>query len=89
MAVGAQPGHVLGMVLREGMSLVLRGMVIGLVVAFAVTRLLSRFLYGISPADPATFAGISLFLAAVTLAATFVPARRAAQVDPIVALRYE
>jgi predicted permease len=89
MALGAQGGNVLRLVLREGMTLVVTGIALGLVVAFAVTRLLAGFLYGISPTDPAAFTIIALLLTAVALLASLIPARRAAKVDPMIALRYE
>lgn len=89
MALGAQIGDVLRLIVRQGMTLGLVGVVIGLLGGLAVTRLLSNFLYGVSPFDPVTFLGMAAILALVTLAATLVPALRAARVDPQVALRYE
>jgi len=89
MALGAQTGNVLRLVLKEGMVLVAGGVAAGLIVAAAVTRLLASFLYGVSPLDTATFAAIPLVLALAALLATYLPARRAAKVDPMIALRYE
>ncbi|MGH7583880.1 MAG: ABC transporter permease, partial [Gemmatimonadales bacterium] len=87
MALGAEQSSVLGMVVRDGMRLVAFGIAIGMVLAVAMTRLMSRFLFGVSPLDPLVFAVIPLGLALVTLAASYLPARRAAAVDPLVALR--
>ena len=89
MALGAQRGNVLGLVLGQGTRLTLIGVGIGIVAALALTQLMSNLLYGISATDPVTFAAVILILAAVAFFATFVPAHHATQVSPIVALRYE
>ena len=87
VALGAQPRQVLVPVLREGLMLAAIGAAIGLAGAFATTRLLSRFLFGIGATDPLTFAGVCLLLLAVALLATYIPSRRALRIDPIAALR--
>jgi predicted permease len=89
MALGAERGDVLRLALKRGLILVFTGVSAGLVGAFFLTRLLASQLYGITATDPVTFIGVSAFLVAVALLATLIPARRAARVDPIVALRYE
>jgi putative ABC transport system permease protein len=89
MALGAQRRSVMRLVVGHGMKLALAGVAIGLVGAFGLTRLMSSLLFEMSPTDPLTFAAVSLILAAVSLVATYVPARRASRVDPMLALRHE
>jgi len=89
LALGAQKSGVMRMVLRQGAYVALTGVGIGLAAAFATTRLLSGLLFGVKPADPLTFAVVSLFLCGVVLLASYIPARQATRVDPMVALRYE
>ena len=89
MALGAQQGDILKLVLEHGLTMAGIGLTIGLVAAFGVTRVLSSLLYGIRADDPATLIGVSLTLISVALLACYLPARRAMRVDPMVALRYE
>jgi predicted permease len=89
MAMGAQAGRVLRLVVKQGMRLAAIGLVLGLVVAFAAMHVLSSLLFGVSAHDPLIFGGVSLILATAAILACYFPARRAARVDPLVALRYE
>jgi putative ABC transport system permease protein len=89
MALGAQWRDVLKLLLKNGMTLVLIGLIIGLAGAFALTRLLSTLLFEVSPSDPITFVGVAVCVIVAALVACFVPARRATKVDPLIALRYE
>jgi len=89
MALGATMSDVLKLVLRNGMSLVLIGAIVGLAGAYAVTRVMSNLLFEVAPTDLATFAAVPAVLFVVALVACLIPARRATKVDPLVALRYE
>lgn len=89
MALGTQHGHVLALVIGNGFKLTLAGTAIGLAGGLAVSRLISSLLYGVAPTDPATFASVVLLLVSVAILASWLPARRAAKVDPMVAPRTE
>ena len=89
MAIGARPAEIVRMILSQGMALALVGVVIGIAGAFALTRAVKSFLFGVAPNDPATFLSVAAVLAAAALAACYLPARRAATGDPLRALRAE
>ena len=86
MALGAQTRDVLKLIVRQGMALTVIGVVIGLAGAFGLTRLLASLLFGVGATDPATFLWIAVLLASVSFFACYIPARRAARLDPIKAL---
>lgn len=89
MAVGASPHEVMRIVLGQAVKIALVGIVVGVTASLALTRLMTTLLFGVSPTDPATFAGVAVLLLLVSLAASYIPARRAMRVDPMVALKYE
>jgi putative ABC transport system permease protein len=89
MALGAQRADVMKLIVWKGMSLALAGVVAGLIAALGLTRLISGLLFGVSATDPLTIAAFTLLLALVAFLANYIPASRAAKVDPMVALRYE
>jgi len=89
MALGAAPRGILLLILRHGLLVALIGVGAGLAGAFVLTRFMRNLLFGVSAADPATFTTVALLLTAVALAASYLPARRAAKIDPIVSLRTE
>ncbi len=88
-ALGATPRQIIGVTLRDGMRLAASGLVAGILLALVAARLVSSFLYGVTPADPLTYVGVSLLLLMTALAACWIPAQRAAKLDPVVALRKE
>jgi putative ABC transport system permease protein len=89
MALGAQRSDVQLMVIGQGLKLALAGITVGLISAFALTRMMSSLLFSVSPTDAATFVSVPVLLTFVATAACYVPARRATRVDPMIALRYE
>jgi putative ABC transport system permease protein len=89
MALGAERGNVLRMVLGQAGKMVLLGISIGVAAAIGLARLMASMLFGVSPWDPLTLVGVVLLLALVSLLACYIPARRATRVDPMIALRYE
>jgi putative ABC transport system permease protein len=89
LAMGAEPRDILRLVLRQGGKLAVAGVAIGVVAALGMMRVLTSLLYGVSAADPLTYAGVAVLLMLVALAACYLPARRATRVDPMMALRYE
>lgn len=89
MALGAGRSEVLKLIVKQGMAPACLGVLVGLIIAFGVTRLLSSLLFGVRAADPISFSVVAVVLTAVALLATYIPARRAMRVDPVIALRQE
>ncbi len=89
MALGAQRGEVIRAVISQALRWTALGIMCGLAGAFALTRMLSALLFSVSPSDPRTFAGVALLILGVAFVASFIPARRAATVDPVIALRQD
>jgi putative ABC transport system permease protein len=89
MALGAEPGNLLGMILREGLTMIVPGLIAGLLGARWLTALLSGVLFGVNATDPVTYLMVTLVLTGVAIGAIAIPARRAATVDPLLALRQE
>ena len=89
MALGARAGDILGLILKHGVVLVLSGVVIGVAGALALTRFLASLLFEVTPTDTVTFVIVSVIFFVIAMLASFIPARRATKVNPLVALRYE
>jgi putative ABC transport system permease protein len=89
MALGAGRGDVTALIVGQSMKLVLGGVAAGVLCALVLSRILESVLYGLTPSDPATYVSVSLLLALVSLVAAYIPARRAARIDPMTALRQE
>jgi ABC-type antimicrobial peptide transport system permease subunit len=89
LALGAERGAIVAMIVKNGVLLAGTGIAVGLVAAFLLTRVVASLLYGISPSDPLTFIGVPIALIAMATLSSYFPARRAARVDPMEALRYE
>jgi ABC-type antimicrobial peptide transport system permease subunit len=89
IAVGASQRNILSLVVRQGMVLAVSGVTIGLAAAFLLTRLIRSLLFGVEATDPVTFAGIACLLAMIALLASYIPAQRAARIDPLISLRCE
>jgi ABC-type antimicrobial peptide transport system permease subunit len=89
MALGARQGEIVRMVVRQGMVVALTGIAAGIAAAFGLTRLMATLLYDVKPTDPLTFVAVVIALTATSLLASWVPALKAARVDPLRALRYE
>ena len=87
MALGATQRNILSLVVRQGMALALSGVTIGLAAAFLLTQLIRSLLFGVEATDPFTFAGIALLLVLIALLASYIPAQRAARIDPLISLR--
>ena len=87
IALGASPANILSLVVRQGMALAFAGVTLGLGASFLLVRLIRSLLFGIRATDPITFAGIALLLAIITLLACYIPAQRAARIDPLISLR--
>jgi ABC-type antimicrobial peptide transport system permease subunit len=87
IALGASQRNILSLVVRQGMVLAFAGVAIGLAAAFLLTRLIRSLLFGVEATDPITFAGIPVLLAMITLLASYIPAQRAARIDPMISLR--